>query len=155
MPINPLLTNNLIDSCAFDPKYEPENSASFEIFRLASDEKFRLIIAHSTQKEIDHPNTPAWVKGEAQNRICTLNVQLTQNERAMLAKIEAILAGNGKIEKIKQDAQHVFEAQKYGSYFITTDKRILSRTEQLEKECTVLVLKPSEFLALAYQYIGR
>lgn len=155
MPINPLRTNNLIDSCAFDPKYEPEASASVEIFQLANEGKFQLIVAHSTQKEIDHPNTPAWVKAEAQSRIYTLNVQLTANELAVLAKIEAILAGNGKVENIKQDAQHVFDAQKYGSYFITTDKRILLRAEQLARECTVSVLRPSEFLALVNHHSSR
>jgi hypothetical protein len=155
MPIDPFRTNNLIDSCAFDPKYEPEASASLEVFRLANDGEFQLIIAHSTQKEIDHPNTPAWVKAEAQSRVFTLDVQLTQNERATLARIEAILAGNGKIENIKQDAQHVFEAQKYGSYFITTDNRILSLAGQLARECTVSVLKPSVFLALVNQHSSR
>ena len=152
MPINPLITNNIIDSCAFDPKYEPEASASFEVFRLAKEEKFSLIIAHSTQKEINHPNTPAWVKAEA-CRICTLNVPLTANEFAVLTKIETILAGNGKVKNVKQDSQHVFEAQKYGSYFITTDKRILLRAEQLVRECIVSVLRPSDFLELVNHYL--
>ena len=32
MAINPLIVNNLIDSCAFDPKYYPENEASEKIY---------------------------------------------------------------------------------------------------------------------------
>jgi hypothetical protein len=149
MTINPSITNNFLDSCAFDPKYAPEDKASVELFDRCKKGKLLLQIAHSTQKEIEHPNTPAWVKTEAQNLIYTIEVQLTPNEVAILRKIEAILAGNGKVENITQDARHVFEAQKYGSYFITTDARILDRAEALRKSFAVLlIVKPSEFLAL-------
>ena len=154
MAVNPLITNNFIDSCAFDPKYEPEASASLEIFELSEKDHFLLQIAHSTQKEVAHPNTSLWVRQQAGGLIFSVNVQLTDNERQVLADIEAILAGNGKIENIQQDARHVFEAQKYGSYFITTDNRILSRAQALRHRCTITVLKPSEFLALVKQQIS-
>ncbi len=48
--------------------------------------------------------------------------------------------------------RHVFEAQKYGLYFITTDERILSRADSLHDLCRVIVLRPSEFLALLKQH---
>jgi hypothetical protein len=148
MGIDPSITNNFLDSCAFDPKYAPEDSASIELFDLYKQDKLLLQIAHSTQKEIEHPNTPAWVKAEAQNLIYTIQVQLTPNETEILHKIEVILAGNGKVENIAQDARHVFEAQKYGSYFITTDAKILDRAVALRAACGVLVITPSQFLAL-------
>src|SRR5688572_589773 len=135
MPANPLIVNNFIDSCAFDPKYEPETSASNEIFTLSNEQRFGLLIAHSTQKEIEHPNTPAWVKQEAAGLIYSIDVQLTPNEKQLLSDIEVILAGNGKIENIRQDARHVFETQKYGGYFVTTDKRILARAKELKDRC--------------------
>ena len=151
--VNPWITNNLIDSCAFDPKYAPEDAASNEIFKLHREKHLPLLVAHSTLKEIEHPNTPAWVKGEAQALIYSLPVQLTPNEMKILHRIESILTGNGKVENIAQDARHVFEAQKYGSYFITTDFRILKRSDVLRKEVTVVVLKPSQFLGLAQQHM--
>ena len=95
MPVNPLITNCFIDSCAFDPKYNPEDEASYEIFRLFKDGELLIQIAHSTQKEIHHPNTPAWVKREALNLIYTLPVQLIESEIRKLREIEIILAGNG------------------------------------------------------------
>jgi hypothetical protein len=107
-----------------------------------------LQIAHSTQKEIEHLNTPAWVKTKAQNLIFTIEIGLTPNELMILRKIEAILAGNGKVENIAQDARHVFEAQKYGSYFITTDTKILNRAQALRSCCGVVIVKPSAFLAM-------
>ncbi len=64
-PINPLITNVFLDSCAFDPKYHPEDEASMELYKLYDQGELVLHIAHSTQKEIEHPNTPAWVKRAA------------------------------------------------------------------------------------------
>ena len=148
MAVDPGITNNFLDSCAFDPKYAPVDKASVELIELYKKDNLPLQIAHSTQKEIDHPNTPACVKAEAQVLIYTIPVQLTPNEVSLLRKIETILAGNGKVENIIQDARHVFEAQKSGTYFITTDARILVRAKPLRKICEVLIVKPSEFLAL-------
>ena len=144
-----------MDSCAFDPKYEPEDRASEEIFKLSKVGKVLIQIAHSTQKEIDHPNTPAWVKREALNLIYTIPVHLTDSELKKLREIEAILAGNGKVENILQDAKHVFDAQKYGSYFVTTDSRILDRAGTLRLACNVNILKPSEFLSLVKHYLKK
>lgn len=155
MAIDPWITNNFLDSCAFDPKYAPKDKASIELLELyKTKNNLLLLIAHSTKKEIDHPNTPAWVKTEAQNLINTIQFQLTSNEVSLLRKIESILAGNGKVENIAQDARHVFEAQRYGSYFITTDARILDRAEPLRKCCGALIDKPSRFLALLEKHKG-
>lgn len=146
--IDPLITNTFIDSCAFDPKYEPESTASLEILRRSKENNLIIDIAHSTQKEIEHPNTPKWVKDKATELGYTIRVQLTPGEKTVLRDIENILAGNGRIENIAQDACHVFEAQKYGSYFITTDDRILRRADALRRRAGVEVVRPSEFLAL-------
>ncbi len=155
-PINPLITPNFIDSCAFDPKNDvDEVAASAEIFRLSEEFRLGIHIAHSTQKEIDYPNTPSWVKRKAKGLNHTLLVSLTIAESSQLRKIETILAGNGKVENILQDANHIFEAQKYGSYFITTDKRILDKASELHKiGCQVTILKPSQFLAIVKEYLA-
>ena len=153
MPINPFDSNIFIDSCAFDPKYKPEDEASVEIFGLSKSKKLLIQIAHSTQKEIEHPNTPDWVKKEASNLIYTISVSLTNIETRQLREIEKILAGNGKVENILQDARHVFEAQKYGSYFNTTDSRILNRAGILRSNYNVVILKPSEFLSILKHYL--
>lgn len=155
MPANPLTSNNFIDSCAFDPKYEPEDEASNEIFRFYKAGKLLIQIAHSTQKEMEHPNTPVWVKTEATHLIYTIPVQLTEGEVRKLREIETILAGNGKVENILQDAMHVFEAQKYGSYFVTTDARILNRASELRSICGLTILKPNDFLSIVIQYVER
>jgi hypothetical protein len=139
-------TNSFIDSCAFDPKYGIEQLAAKEIFRLDAEHDLSLLIAHSVRKELEHPNTPEWVKREGLSRIYSIKVQLTRDEVALKKRIHAILTGNGRPEKMKEDAEHILEAQKYGSCFVTTDGRLLKRAADIHALCSVVILKPSEFL---------
>lgn len=148
MTISPWLSNNFVDSCAFDPKYYPEDKAAAEIFRLHQENDLGIVIAHSTQKEIEHPNTPVWVKKEAERLIYTLDVSLITQETALLQNIINIVAGHGERESFIQDARHIFEAQKYGAYFVTTDNRLLKRRNEIQKLCGVKILLPSEFLTI-------
>lgn len=147
------LSNIFIDSCAFDPKYEPENQATEVLFQLYDiKDNFNLEITHSVQKEIGHPNTPAWVKKRARSMIYTIEVTLTEEERRIFQQILTILAGNGKVENIFDDAVHIFEAQKYGPYFITTDKRLLSKSDEIRQLCSLFILKPSELVEILNSY---
>ena len=152
-PLNPIIINpntrtNFMDSCAFDPKYEPEDISAHEIFCLYEQGKFVLNIAHSNLKEIDHPNTPIWVKKEAEALIYTLPVDLTPEEIQLKQRILVILAGKGKPENMVKDAEHVFEASKYCGYFITTDKRILKKKSELNGIVSCFIVKPSEFIKI-------
>jgi hypothetical protein len=155
LSISPLMTNNFIDSCAFDPKYEPEDGAAREIYAMWEAGILLLQIAHSTLKETEHPNTPESVKKAAQSLIYTVDVNLTDDERDSLRRIELTLAGDGKVENIKQDARHVFEAAKYGSYFITTDARILKKRVELYQLSGAMIVKPSEFLSTVRHHMAE
>ena len=152
-PINPLITNVFLDSCGFDPKYAPEDTASMELYRLYEQGKLVLHIAHSTQKELEHPNTPSWVKKEANTFIFTYEVQLIDEEIKQKKDILNILTGNGNPDRMRNDAEHVFEAAKYGSYFVTTDARILKKQIELQKLCGVNILKPSEIMEIIRTYM--
>ena len=107
-----------------------------------------MILAHSNQKEIDHPNTPADVKREATCLIYTIETGLVPDEANRKAKIHSILTGNGKPANYVADATHLFEAGKYGGYFITTDSRILNRRTELHTVCSATILKPTEWTKL-------
>ena len=150
--MNPWFTNSFLDSCAFDPKYHPEDLAATELFRLHQTEHLGILLAHSNQKEVDHPNTPAWVKTKAVGLIYTTSVALTPGEKSRFTKIHTILTGNGKPENVTDDARHIFEAQKYGSYFVTTDERLLKRADEIRAECGVDILRPSQFLELVHHH---
>ena len=145
---NPFYTNIFIDSCAFDPKYEPESSASEEILKLSENNEINLVISHSTMKETQHPNTPVHVKEQAISKIYTIKTNLVDEELNKKQEIWDILTGDGKPENMEQDANHVFEAHKYGGYFITSDARILKKKENLEQVSSAIIFLPSEFLKL-------
>lgn len=147
MAHDPLITNNLIDSCAFDPEPEAEAVAANEIFLLAEAGHFQLAIPYSTLSEIDHPKTPAAVKRMAANQQFTIPVGLTPVEVRTQAEILRILTGNGKPESMRRDSENVFEAQKYGGHFITNDIRVLARATPIVLMCGLSIVKPTEFLA--------
>lgn len=146
--MNPWITNSFLDSCAFDPKYHPEDEAAAEILTLHKENGLGIRLAHSNQKEVDNPKTPAWVKSKAARLIYTTEVSMTPAERSRFETIHRIVTGNGKPENVKEDARHIFEAQKYGSYFVTTDEKLLNRAGELRDACGVEILRPSEFLRL-------
>jgi len=150
---DPRRRNIFLDSCAFDPKSEPEAGASLEIFEGSRNDRIgALTIAHSTLKEVEHPNTPDWVKRESLTMIRSLDVDLTTQERKNQEQILDVLAGNGGRDKMRQDATNVCEASKYGAYFITTDERVLKRREELARICGAVIVRPTEFLGVLREY---
>jgi hypothetical protein len=146
--LDPRIANIFLDSCAFDPKYSPENQAALNLFQRYENGDRLLQIAHSTQKEIEHPNIPSWVKQQSSGLLYTIETSLTDAERRVQELILTILAGNGKRDNVLQDSKHVFEAAKYGSYFVTTDQRILQKRGELRSVCDVNVVIPSELLEI-------
>jgi hypothetical protein len=152
MALNPYIANIFIDSCAFDPKYEPESSCSNEILTKSDNGEINLIISHSNLKEAEHPNTPPRLKAEANSKTFTDKTSLTHKELSKKKEIWNVLTGNGKPENMLQDANHVFEAHQYGDYFVTTDNRILKRRDVLNKICSAIILKPCELVALLDEF---
>jgi hypothetical protein len=144
--LDPKRVNNFLDSCAFDPKYSPEDEAAERICKFGNDGLVNLILAHSNQKEIDHPNTPQSIKKVSVGMIYTIESALTPEEKRRKSAIHAALTGNGKPATYAADAAHVFEAGKYGGYFITTDDRILKKRKELQGLSGAVILKPSEWL---------
>jgi len=137
-----------LDSCAFNPGCPLEGEAAIEILNLEEQSKLHLAIAYTTESEINHQNTPAEVKKKAISLIHTILVDLISGEKRRLREIEITLAGNGKIENIRNDARNVFEAQKYHCDFVTVDERILKKRDALEKLCTIKIYRPTEFLSV-------
>jgi hypothetical protein len=55
--------------------------------------------------------------------------------------------GNAEIRNIAADLFHVCEAAKYGGYFVTRDRRLLSRASVIRRAIDTEVVNPSEFVA--------
>lgn len=148
---DPYRRNNYFDACAFNPDDQLEFSASDKLFRLYERDGLPIILmSESVKNEIAHKNTPPWVKRLASGQIYSLDYPpLTNDERFDYEEILKVLTGNGLREKHEKDAKHIFNAQKEGGkYFVTTDKGILKKAEELKKFCEIEVLLPSEFLKL-------
>jgi hypothetical protein len=141
---NPRFSNNFLDTCAFDPA-EPEAKYSEIILGLYHQNEVSLILSHTNQKEIEHPNTPVKVKQQAGNIIYSLSVELNPQEKELLSYIHILLTGNALPPAHYADATHIFESIKYCGSFITTDNRILSKRADLEK-LGAKILKPSEWI---------
>lgn len=136
-----------LDNCAIDPT---DNLEKIAIGKIHLWEKVGAIldITPSVQKEINHPHTPLAVK-RAVNKLgyTPISTDLSEEEKERLDQIKKILAGNGDVRTIYQDAVHIFEAHKNAAnYFVTLDKRILMKGEQLHKLCSssLTIVKPSE-----------
>jgi hypothetical protein len=148
-PIDPRRIMVFFDSCAFDPKYAPEDSASNKLLVLIEKHGGHVLIAHSNQKELEHPNTPSWVKKIGLNRVSSCRVSLTPDEIDVKDQILKLLVGFGKRVNMEADATHIFEAQKYGAtFFVTVDEHLLKRHREIKKLCGVNILKPSKVLEI-------
>lgn len=138
-----------LDSCAIDSKDNLEKIAIDKIYLW---EKVGAIvdISPSVQEEINHPNTPSEVKRIVNKLGYTLvKPGLSEEEKKCLDQIKKILAGNGDVRSIQKDAENVFEAHKNAAnYFVTLDKKILKKREQLYKLClsSLTIVKPSELV---------
>lgn len=140
----PRYTHSFIDSCAFDPG-GTEEAASRRIL-----EKWpNIIVAHSVQKELEHPNTPDDVKRMGQALVYTIETELTAELLEKKKEIRTLIQGNAKPGKHKGDADHIFELYKHGGgYFVTTDDRLLSYSDELFRKYFITTIKPSEYEAL-------
>ncbi|MBU2203595.1 MAG: hypothetical protein KKE72_02745 [Gammaproteobacteria bacterium] len=152
---NPLYGNVYFDSCAFDGGNVQEQEASIKARELYEECGHEVEILHSVAKEIDYPSTPKWVKDIAQSLIYTIEVELTVLDQAQLADIEQIIVGNGSLEKMKSDCRHVFEAQKNGRYFVTTDNRLLKKADHICSKYNLFIVKPSQFLETLECFIEK
>ena len=144
--IDPLITNNVIDGCSFNPAPASELAAANEILALSDAGQFQLVVPVAALAEISNPATPAQVRRIAAKQQFSMPVGLTQNEQRLFGEIHRILTGNGNPDNMRRDAQNVFEAQKYGGHFITNDKRVLARAKEIEQLCGLCIVKPTEFL---------
>lgn len=139
--------NIFLDSCGFDPSDQIEQDASFKILEWAEQDVVSLILSDSVLEEIRNFNTPSWIQEIAGRFVITLRTDLTPEEQIRKKAIEAVVIGTGQDANHKQDALHIFMADKWGKYFITTDNRLLKRRERIKQVSTgLMICKPIEFI---------
>jgi len=145
---HPKYTHSFIDSCAFDPGGE-EEKCSRRLLARSDDGELVIAIAHSVQKEIDHPHTPNDVKALARTLIYSIETSLTPDLQSRRDEIRRLIRGNAREGTHENDADHIFNLYKHGGgYFITADDRLLSLSGILFSKYFVTTLKPSDYEAL-------
>ena len=149
---DPYRTSVFLDTCAFDPMYDPEQLSAFKIH---SNHLLNTVLVHSPLKENSHLNTPVWVKEVAEQQNYRFQTNVTPEQERLKTAILDILVGNGHPPYLKQDAMHIFEAHKYKGYFVTTDNRILDKKYKLEQVTKATIVRPSELQSVIESYYSR
>ncbi|WP_444997500.1 type II toxin-antitoxin system VapC family toxin [Aliikangiella sp. IMCC44359] len=124
MEFNPYDNFVFFDSCAFDGGGDQEEKASIEAREILHKNKKKVMLMYSVVSEIRNQNMPDWIQEIEPKSRQTVKLNLTKKERKVLREIENIITGNVKLNNRKPDCLHVFEAQKYGGCFVTSDREI-------------------------------
>jgi len=144
--LDPRFGNNFIDANALDRTGGPEDAAVDAILRLYEESAFTLLLPYSVQAEIAHPHTPPEVKRKAGLLVFSMPVELTVPELTLHDKVRDLIRGNARPGQHDRDAFHLVESAKYGRHFITNDRRLLKKADEIWDMLQLKVLKPTEFL---------
>jgi hypothetical protein len=146
-----------IDANTLDRDGSARDNLVDRLLGLSSAGTINLIVPKRVREEIQNPRTPAHVQEAALPKLFTISVGLNSDEQRRKRIIEQELQGNARPGKHMADADHLFEAAKYGGYFITHDQRILAKAgrlgEVLPPSLTVVTLV--DFLAIFGDYAAR
>ena len=144
--IDPCCFNNFVDANILDDAADGEDAAVSEIVELAQSEEITLLLPYSVQSELKNPKTPAHVQRAAAQFPFSLEVELTDGERCRYRVLVNAVKGDAEEKNIAPDLFHVCEAAKYGGYFITRDKRLLTRSGAIASILQIDVVTPTVFL---------
>jgi hypothetical protein len=152
MDFNPYDDFIFFDSCAFDGGDFEDQRASQRARDLLEKKKKKVMLMHSVVSEIRNPGTPGWIQEIESRSRQTVKLNLTTAEMEILRDIEEIIVGNGTPEKRKADCFHVFEAQKYGGCFVTSDVGIYKHAATIKEKYGLNIIKPKDFVELVIKY---
>jgi len=151
--IDPRYFNTFVDVPVLHRKRNDEDAIVEELLKNGFDRRVMLHLTYSVKDEIAHPNTPAEVKARAATLIYSVPVQLTPNEKARHEKVRQLIRGNAESGKHDADAFHLVESSKNGAgYFLTSDKRLLKKNEEIADLLNMLIVTPTEFLAILEEF---
>ena len=128
---NPKYGNIHLDANALEPPEPKDNHLVAEFQRVKHEQTLSVVNPYGVQQEVDDPRTPTGTKDDMAG-IYTIQTGLTSEEETIRAKLRDLLQGNAASGRHDADANHIFEAQKYGGgYFVTHDKRLLARKDKI------------------------
>lgn len=146
-PPDPRYHQVFLDAHIFDESDDVEITAAVAEILGPMRESVSILLPHSVKAEIERPQTPARVKALASELIYSIPVELRQSENETHSRLRIIMRGNALSDQHDADAFHVVEAGKYGGYFVTLDRRILSKRHEISSVIPGLwIVKPQELV---------
>jgi hypothetical protein len=130
--LDPRRCNICFDANALD-RDGTANDQLIDLFLgLASAGDINVVVAGGVRAEVQHPRTPDEVKAAFLPQIFNLRPGLIPAQIAERNRVRIILQGYATPGRHSADASHLSEASETGcSYFITNDKRILKKRDEL------------------------
>lgn len=155
--LDPRICNILFDANALDRDGSARDAMVQRLLALRQTGKINIVIPGSVRREATHPHTPKSVQEAILQGVSTQPVTLTVEERVILRQIRSILQGNARAGKHDADGEHLFEASKYGGgYFITHDRRMLDKRDELRPLIgpALAIVSLEEFLAAYDRFVA-
>lgn len=147
--IDPRRCNSACDANALDRDGTSKDQFVDRFIELVESGVINVVVAGGVRDEVQHPRTPHDVKSVVLPRIFNLRPGLNSSQQAERARVRSTLQGNAKPGTHAADASHLSEAAETGCcYFITNDKRILKKRNELHSALppTVSIVTMREFL---------
>jgi hypothetical protein len=154
-PIDPRICNIAHDTNALDRDGSANDELVARFGKMADAGELTVVIAGGVRGEVQHPRTPADVKGAVLPRIFNLRPGLNTTQQATRRRVATILQGNARADAHAADASHVTEAAETGcGYFITHDTRILKKRDELSGVLppTLQIVTLAEFFEILDDY---
>lgn len=156
--IDPRLCNVALDNNALDrPAADPERCSQVDLLLgLVETGTIRVLVPRGVRLEAEHPATPAMVKAALLPQIFTLDVEPSEDERQRRERLRAVVEGNAEPGKHAADIDHLDEAGKYACYFVTHDRRLLKRSQEISEAVAthLQIVTLAEFLAIVDRFMS-
>lgn len=124
----------MIDANALDRTGGPRDVLVERFAAEARDGRFTVLLATGVRDELDRPETPRAVRDVALAYPAAPRRTPTHEQKLDRIRVRAILRGDAGSAKHEADAAHLSDAAEAGcAWFLTHDKRILRRRDELRR----------------------
>jgi|HubBroStandDraft_6_1064221.scaffolds.fasta_scaffold465666_1 hypothetical protein len=158
-PLDPRICNIALDANALDLGDTESDQLVIRFRELSDTTNVNVVLAGGVRGEVQHPNSPEPVKAAMLPQIFNLRPGLNVSQQSERRRVATILQGNAKPGAHAADASHLSEAAETGcGYFITHDKRILGKRDELRPILppTLQIVTLREFFEIFDEYLeGR
>ena len=155
VPLNPRRTNISVDANALDLDGSTRDDLVRRFKAMSDALELVVVVAAGIRGEVRNPRTPSNVQAAVLPQIFNMRAGLTHAQQGERRRLAEILQGNADANTHAADASHLSEAVETGcAYFITHDKRILRKRDELRQAIppTLQIVSLAEFFEIVDGY---